>query len=108
MSWIHETDLNHIFWRALVEPQMRGVYNATGPNPVSQSEFMRELRRAMKVTIGLSGPEPIIRLGAKWVLRTDPELALYGRYVLPQRLLSEGFTFQFPELPAALGDLLIG
>ncbi len=106
MSWIHETDMNRIFSRALSDPQMEGIYNATGPNPVAQVEFMRELRRALRMPIGLPAPEAMIRLGAKWVLRTDPELALYGRYILPARLLAEGFAFEFSELAPALADLL--
>ena len=47
----------------------------------------------------------MVRLGARWLLRTDPELALYGRYVIPERLELAGFSFEFPELADALGDL---
>jgi hypothetical protein len=50
----------------------------------------------------------MMRLGAPLVLRTDPELALYGRYVVPRRLVSEGFEFRFPALSAALADLAEG
>jgi NAD dependent epimerase/dehydratase family enzyme len=67
---------------------------------------MRTLRRAMRVPIGLPAFEWMVRLGAPLVMRTDPELALYGRYVLPERLAREGFEFQFPRLDAALADLL--
>lgn len=106
MSWIHESDVNRLFQRALTDTSMRGVYNVASPHPVSQQEFMRELRRVMGMPIGLPAPELMIRLGAKWVLRTDPELALYGRFVLPQRLLDEGYEFRFPQLAPALRDLL--
>jgi NAD dependent epimerase/dehydratase family enzyme len=47
----------------------------------------------------------MVRLGAPLLLRTDPELALYGRYVRSRRLAEEGFEFRFPELPAALKDI---
>ena len=67
---------------------------------------MRELRRCLRVPVGLPAGEWMVRLGAHYLMRTDPELALYGRYVLPQRLLSEGFEFQFPTLPEALEDLI--
>jgi uncharacterized protein len=106
MSWIHEVDLNRIFERALFNPTMQGAYIASSPQPVSQREFMRELRRAIGMPIGLPAPAWLVRLGAHWLLRTDPELALYGRYVLPQQLLDDGFAFQFPDLPAALCDLM--
>ncbi|HVJ83903.1 MAG TPA: DUF1731 domain-containing protein, partial [Planctomycetia bacterium] len=106
MSWLHERDMNRIFERAITEPSMTGAYVATSPNPAPQVEFMRELRRALGTPIGLPAFAWMVRLGAKWILRTDPELALYGRYVVPTRLLAEGFTFEFPDLPAALADLL--
>jgi hypothetical protein len=48
----------------------------------------------------------MVRLGARYLLRTDPELALYGRYVVSRRLAEEGFEFRFPRLPEALQDLL--
>jgi NAD dependent epimerase/dehydratase family enzyme len=49
----------------------------------------------------------MVKLGARWLLNTDPELALYGRYVIYKRLKAEGFEFQFPDLCGALSDLLI-
>src|SRR5262245_25963385 len=49
MSWIHKTDLNRLFERALNDPTMQGAYIASSPNPVSQREFMRDLRRALRV-----------------------------------------------------------
>jgi uncharacterized protein (TIGR01777 family) len=106
MSWFHETDVNRLFERALSDPEMYGAYIATSPNPVSQRNFMRELRRALRVPIGLPAPAWIVRLGAPLLMRTDPELALYGRYVLPKRLQEHGFEFQFPQLRDALVNLL--
>ena len=47
MSWIHETDMNRLFERALTSPIMQGAYIASSPQPVSQQTFMRELRRAV-------------------------------------------------------------
>ena len=105
MSWIHETDMNRIFERAIVDSSMRGAYIASAPHPVSQQQFMKHLRRSLGVPIGLPATELMVRFGAHWLLRTDPELALYGRYVNPQRLEESGFTFSFPELPDALSDL---
>lgn len=108
MSWIHELDLNRLFERALSDASMQGVYVASAPAPVSQGEFMRELRRvAGGVGRWLALPSPgwMVRLGAELVLRTDPELALYGRYVVSARLDAEGFQFRFPMLRAALADL---
>ena len=106
MSWIHETDMNRLFERALTDPTMRGAYIASSPNPVSQQEFVRELRRAVGMPIGLPAFSWMVRVGAPWFLRTDPELALFGRYVVSKRLKDERFEFQFPQLAGALSDLL--
>ena len=106
MSWIHELDMNRLFERALIDPKMSGVYIATAPNPVSQREFMTELRKAMKMSIGLSAFEWMVRFAAPRFLNTDPELALYGRYLVSKRLRDDGFEFRFPELRGALADLL--
>jgi uncharacterized protein (TIGR01777 family) len=111
MSWLHERDMNRIFERALTDPAMNGAYIATAPNPVPQQDFMRELRRHAgglgSVGIGLPAFEWMVRLGAPLLMRTDPELALYGRFVLPRRLLDEGFEFQYPVLGPALADLYL-
>lgn len=106
MSWIHELDMNRLFERALTDSTMRGAYIASSPNPVPQQVFMRELRRALGIPIGLPAAAWMVRIGAPLLMRTDPELALYGRYVVSKRLQEEGFEFQFPELRAALDDLL--
>lgn len=105
MSWIHEADMNRLFERALVDATMRGTFIASSPNPVPQREFMRELRRAFGMPIGLPAFEWMVRLGAPLLMRTDPELALYGRYVVSRRLREAGFEFRFPRLREAMADL---
>ena len=105
ISWIHETDLNRLFERALFDSTMEGVYVATAPNPVSQAFFMRELRKAMRVPIGLPTMAWMVRIGAPLLMRTDPELALYGRYLVSERLRAEYFQFQFVNLNEALVEL---
>jgi uncharacterized protein (TIGR01777 family) len=105
MSWIHEVDMNRLFERALSDETMHGVYLATAPNPVAQSVFMRELRRAMRIRIGLPAFAWMVRVGAPLLMRTDPELALYGRYLISSRLGEDGFEFRYPQLRGALADL---
>lgn len=106
MSWIHEADMNRLFERGLTDSAMRGAYIASAPHPVSQSEFGRELRSAVGMPVGLPAFSWMVRIGARFLLRTDPELALYGRYVIPKRLEEEGFQFQLPHLREALQDVL--
>ena len=66
---------------------------------------MRELRRALRVPIGLPAQAWMVRLAAPAILRTDPDLALYGRYCVSRRLRDERFDFHFSDLPSALHDL---
>jgi uncharacterized protein (TIGR01777 family) len=105
MSWIHEVDMNRLFERGLVDDAMHGVYVASSPYPVSNADFMRSLRRAVpwpKVPLALPAFAWMVRIGAPLLLRTDPEIALYGRYVKSSRLEREGFAFTYPRLPEAL------
>ena len=74
--------MNRLFERGLTDANMQGTYIATAPNLVSQREFMRTLRRTMGVPIGLPAFAWMVRLGAPWLMRTDPDLALYGRYLV--------------------------
>ena len=97
MSWIHEADMNRLFERTLTDPAMQGPYIASSPNPVSQRAFMRELRRAIGMPISLPAFTWMVRIGAPLILRTDPELALYGRFVVSKRLQEEGFRIPVPR-----------
>ena len=105
MSWLHQTDMNRLFERSIVDESMQGAYIATAPNPVSNTVFMRALRKAVRMPIGLPAFAWMVRIGAPLFMRTDPELAIYGRYCVPRRLLEEGFTFEFEEIGPALQDL---
>ncbi len=106
ISWIHEADMSRLIERSLTDSTMYGPYIASAPHPVSQLEFMRALRRVVGVPFGLPAFPWMVRLGARWLLHTDPELALYGRYVVSKRLEKEKFEFRFPHLDEALHDLL--
>ena len=105
ISWIHEQDMNRLFARAISDDGMRGAYLATASKPVSNAEFMRELRRVLRVPFGLPATSWMVRLGAPLIMRTDPELAIYGRYCVSRRLREEGFDFTFPDVASALRDL---
>jgi uncharacterized protein len=107
ISWIHIADLNRIFLRAIEDETMSGLYAATSPHPVMNQEFMRHLRRAHSRPWSPPTPAWAVRLGC-FLMRTEPVLALTGRRVRPQRLLDEGFSFEFTDLPCALGDVIQG
>lgn len=105
ISWIHEADMNRFLIRAITNEQMQGAYLCTAPNPVSNRDFMRALREAMGKKIGLPAMAWMVRIGAPLLMRTDPELALYGRYCVSRRLREEGFEFEFDDVSSALNHL---
>ena len=91
--------------RVIADDSMKGAYIATAPKPVSYDEFMRTLRRNVGMPIGLPAAEWMVRFGAHYLLRTDPELVLYGRYCVSRRLEDEGFQFEFPKIQEAIRGL---
>jgi hypothetical protein len=105
VSWMHETDFARAVEFLIEHEEMEGPVNLAAPNPLPNREFMAALREAWDVPNGLPAPAPLIALGA-FFLRTEPELVLKSRRVVPGRLLDAGFEFQFPEWPAAAEDLV--
>ena len=106
VSWVHLKDVIRIFEAALAQPELAGVYNACAPGPVTNAEFMRELRAAFRRPWCPSAPEFAVRLAARHLLKTEGNLALYGQRCMPQRLLAAGFGFKYSQLPSALADLV--
>jgi uncharacterized protein (TIGR01777 family) len=104
INWIHGADLCRMFVAAIEEPGMEGVFNASGPEPVTNAEFMRELRRVLHRPWSPPAPAWAVRLGA-WLMGSDGRLALTGRCCVPKRILDRGFRFEFEELSGALVDL---
>ena len=105
LSWLHLDDMNAIFADAIGRDDWRGAYNACAPEPAANADFMRELRRAVGRPWSPPAPAWAVRLGARWLLRTDPDLALSGRRCVPARLRAQGFAFRFPALKPALADV---
>jgi uncharacterized protein (TIGR01777 family) len=105
ISWILLDDLEEIFLRAVSDATMRGVYNACAPEPVSNAEFMRELRASLGRPWSPPVPAFALRIAAPLVMRTDPSLVLEGQFVVPARLEAAGFRFRAPRLAGALRAL---
>jgi len=103
-SWIHIADIVRMFVSAIEHPELSGVFNATSPRPVTNSEFMRELRRALHRPWSPPVPAPFARAGA-WLIGTDGELALASCRCVPRRFIQHGFDFRFPDLRDAFADL---
>jgi uncharacterized protein len=105
ISWLHVSDLNRMFEWAIERGDIEGVVNATGPTPVTNAEFMRELRRALHRPWSPPVPEWAVRMGAR-LIGTEADLALHGRRCVPKRLLERGFEFEYPDLRLALQSLI--
>ncbi|QGQ95462.1 TIGR01777 family protein [Paenibacillus psychroresistens] len=105
-SWIHIEDLFEIMLFLKDRDELNGVYNCSSPDPVSNREFMDEFRKAMNVKFGLPSPKWLLHLGAI-VIRTEAELILKSRWVIPERLENDGFKFKFNKLDKALHQILV-
>jgi hypothetical protein len=104
ISWIHVSDLARMFVNSIEEINFRGIFNAVAPNPVTNKEFMRELRRASNRPWSPPAPEWAVKLGAR-LMNSEPSLALAGCRVSSKKILENGFKFQFSELRGALKNL---
>ena len=104
VSWIHDQDfVRSVIW--LIEhEELAGPVNLAAPNPLTNSEFMQSLRKAWGIPFGLPATEWMLELGA-FVLRSETELMLKSRRVIPSRLIESGFTFQFSTWAEAAQDL---
>jgi uncharacterized protein len=105
VSWIHDADFARVVDFLIAHEEFGGVVNVASPNPVANTEFMRELREAWGAHIGLPASKWMLEFGAI-LLRTETELVLKSRRVVPGRLLASGFEFQFPDWPAGAHDLV--
>lgn len=104
VSWIHETDfISAIRW-IIEHDTVSGPVNLAAPDPLPNADFMRALREAWGIRIGLPAMKWMLEIGAIF-LRTETELILKSRRVVPGRLTENGFTFQFPAWPEAARDL---
>ncbi len=103
VSWIHDVDfVRAVNW--LIDHDLEGAVNLSSPNPVPNAEFMRTLRSVWGARFGLPASRWMLEVGAR-VLRTETELILKSRRVVPGRLMDSGFVFQFPEWSGAAADL---
>jgi uncharacterized protein len=105
MSWIHDRDFVRVLDYLSEHEDIDGIVNVASPNPLPNDEFMSALRSAWGTKIGLPATEWMLEIGAVF-LRTETELILKSRRVVPGRLLAHGFQFKFPEWTAAAQDLV--
>ena len=105
MSWIHEDDFGKLVELCITDESFSGVINACSPNPVTNKEFMKALRKGMGKSFGFPNPAFLVRIGA-YFMRTEADLVLYGRSVVSKTLQVKKFSFQFPEINSAMKDIM--
>ncbi|MFJ2577891.1 TIGR01777 family oxidoreductase [Kitasatospora aureofaciens] len=105
VSWIHDRDFARAVEFLIARDDLAGPVNLAAPDPLPQREFMRALRTAWGVPLALPATRWMAELGA-FALRSDTELLLKSRRVVPGRLLDAGFAFEYPRWPMAAGNLV--
>ena len=104
VSWIHEKD----FARAvefIIEKELSGSINVVSPKPIQNEAFMKKLQKAIGIPFGLPISKSMLELGAK-IIKTETELVLKSRNVIPKRLTENGFEFEFADLDKTFKNLL--
>jgi len=105
VSWIHDVDFIRAIEFLIATPTLIGPINLASPNPLPNRDFLRILRQAWGNRIGLPTLPWMIEIGT-FLMRTESELVLKSRQVIPGRLLEAGFRFTFPDWPSAAHDLV--
>jgi uncharacterized protein (TIGR01777 family) len=105
VSWIHEVDFLHAIEWIIRRTEIDGPINIASPNPIPYAGFMRTLRRAAGVPIGLPATKWMLEIGT-FLMRTESELVLKSRRVIPGRLTQMGFRFEYSDWSAAAPALV--
>ena len=106
VSWLHTSDFARIVDFIIANDAVSGAVNATAPNPIRNHDFMALLRRALHAPVGLPAAAWMLEIGAV-LLRTETELVLKSRNVVPKKLLDAGFEFAFPTADEAIRALAL-
>lgn len=104
VSWIHEED----FARAvdfILEKELTGKINIVSPKPIRNVDFMQKLQKAVGLPFGIALNKFFLEIGS-FLIRTETELVLKSRNVIPKRLLDNGFEFKFGDVDEAFEDLV--
>jgi uncharacterized protein (TIGR01777 family) len=104
ISWIHEVDFCSAVEWLISRVDFSGPVNVASPNPIPQREMMRIIRRECGVPFGLPATRWMLEVGA-FVHRTEAELIIKSRRVVPGRLLAAGFQFRFPNMEDAVREI---
>lgn len=107
VSWIHAQDFVRALYWLIEHDELAGPVNLASPHPLPNAEFMKAIREAWDKKLGLPATKWMLAVGAVF-MRTETELVLKSRRVVPGRLLESGFEFEFPTWAEAAEDLCDG
>ena len=105
VSWVHEFDFARAVEFIISRSELSGVVNIASPNPVPNRVFMGALREAWGVSYGVHLSKWMVEIGA-FLRRTESELILKSRRVIPGKLSAAGFRFEYDQWPAAARELI--
>lgn len=104
VSWIHEEDFANAI-DFILQKEITGVINIVSPKPIRNADFMQKLRKAVGFPFGIPMNTFLLKIGS-FIIRTEPELVLKSRNVIPKRLLENAFEFKYGDIDNAFRDLL--
>ena len=104
-SWVHLADVLGVIRFLRSHPEISGVVNVSSPNPSDNRTVMQTLRDLLGMPFGLPAPRWMLELGTA-LIRSETELVLKSRWVLPERLTDAGYEFEYPELPPAIRNIV--
>jgi uncharacterized protein len=104
-SWIHIEDVFNIMVFVMEHKELVGVYNCSAPNPVTNEVLMKTFLKKTHTQIGLPSPAWLLKIGAV-IIKTETELILKSRWVVPEKLLQAGYRFRYPFIDGALENII--
>jgi len=104
-SWIHIEELLNIILFIDQNRNLHGAINIAAPYPESNKSFMNKCRKHMNMPFGFPIPKWLLEIGAV-LIKTETELILKSRWVIPETLLNAGYIFKYPTLNEALKEIL--
>lgn len=105
-SWLHEEDFSRAIHFLINKKELEGVFNVVAPKPTTNKELMLNIRTLLKIPFGIPLPKWLLEVGAI-LIRTETELVLKSRRVIPKRLIDGGFSFKYESITKSLRHLVI-
>ncbi len=107
ISWVHELDVVRAIYHILLRPNLNGVVNVCTPNSLTDKDFLTVFRKKLSVKFGIPMPLWMLNIGA-FICKSEVELLLKSRWYYPEKLIDDGFEFEYPDLESCLDNLING